>query len=223
MEFASFEFALFLVLTAVLFRICPRRWRAAFILVVSYVFYCTWDASMAVALFAATLLAYAVAIQLEKFRARKIAARLMLAAVSVLVLYLAFFKAKTLLHLGGSPLIPLGISYYTFRLISYIVDVYWGKLEAEHSFITFAAYVAFFPHMIAGPIQRASSFLPQIHQSSEPRVLEGLARMMLGFFKKALIADNLALFVDYGYRHLHSGSSIPSLVSIYVYPDTTLC
>jgi hypothetical protein len=218
MNFASFEFAIFIVITVVLFRICPRRWQAAFILIASYVFYCTWDALMAVALFVATLLAYVVAIQLEKFRGRQTASRLMLAAVSALVLYLAFFKAKTFLRLGGGPLIPLGISYYTFRLISYIVDVYWGKLEAERSFVPFAAYVAFFPHMIAGPIQRASSFLPQIDQPSEPRVLEGLVRMMLGFFKKALIADNLALFVDYGYRHLHSGSAVPNLISIYVYP-----
>ncbi len=218
MQFASFEFALFLVLTVVLFRVCPRRWRTAFILTASYLFYCTWDAWMAVALFGTTLLAYVVGIQLENLRGQESASRLMVGLVISFVLYLAFFKARTFLHVGGGVLIPLGISYYTFRLISYVLDVYWGNLEAERSFVPFAAYVAFFPHMIAGPIQRASSFLPQVHEQSKPRVLEGLARIMLGLFKKALVADNLALLVDYGYQHLHSASAIPNLISCYAYP-----
>jgi D-alanyl-lipoteichoic acid acyltransferase DltB (MBOAT superfamily) len=112
------------------------------------------------------------------------------------------------------------ISYFVFRLISYFLDVYWGKCDPVNEFVPFAAYVAFFPQMIAGPIQRASSFVPQLQSQSagKGRVLEGLVRMALGFAKKSLVADNLGLFVGWAYSHLHSGSAVPSLVALYLYP-----
>lgn len=220
MQFLSIEFVCFLAITATCLRVCPARWRSHLLLVTSYLFYCTWNPRMAVALFLATTLCYFTALRLQALRGRPTASALTCAAVSALVLFLAFFKLRPLLCASCNPIIPLGVSYYTFRLISYLIDVHWGKYEATREFVPFAAYVAFFPQMIAGPIQREASFLPQLDRpgKTESRVVEGLVRMALGFAKKSIVADNLGLFVGWSYGHLHSGSALPSLVALYLFP-----
>ncbi len=219
MQFLSIEYLCFLAVTAIFSRFCPARWRSYSLLVASYLFYCTWSPRMAVALFLATTLCYFTTLRLEALRGRAAASALTCGAVSALVLFLAFFKVRPLVCASCNPLIPLGVSYYTFRLISYLVDVYWGKYDAVHEFVPFAAYVAFFPQLIAGPIQKESSFLPQLHgEVRQFRTVEGLVRMALGFAKKSIVADNLGLFVGWAYGHLHSGSALPSVVALYLYP-----
>ena len=219
MQFLSFQYLCFLAVTAIGYRVCPLRWRSYLLLGTSYLFYCTWSPRMAVVLLLATALCYFTALRLQALRGRSAASALACAGVSALILFLAFFKLRPLLSSSSNLLIPLGVSYYTFRLISYLVDVYWGKYNAVHEFVPFAAYVAFFPQLIAGPIQRESSFLPQLNrQGAESRVLEGLLRMALGFAKKSIVADNLGLFVGWSYGHLHSGSALPSIVALYLFP-----
>jgi alginate O-acetyltransferase complex protein AlgI len=221
MQFASVAFILFVAVTATVFRMCPRSSRGHVLLVSSYVFYCTWDLAMAAILLLITIACYFSALYIETFRGRRTASRLTLAVVSALVLYLVFFKARALVNPGAGLLIPLGLSYYTFRLISYLLDVYWERLPAQRDFVPFAAYVAFFPQMIAGPIQRASSFLPQLedrNNTPDGRILEGVARILLGLFKKGVVADNLALVIDYGYRNPDSGTALPNLLALYLYP-----
>ena len=220
MQFLSIEYLCFLAVTALCCRFCPLRSRSYLLLIASYLFYCSWSPRMAAALLVATVLCYVAALQLEALRGRRLASALTFATVSVLVLFLSFFKLRPLLCASCNPLIPLGVSYYTFRLISYVVDVYWGKYRAVSDFVPFASYVAFFPQLIAGPIQRESSFVPQVTGQSESkgRVLEGLLRMALGFAKKSIVADNLGLFVAWAYSHLHSGSALPSVVALYLYP-----
>src|SRR6185503_14174969 len=91
---------------------------------------------------------------------------------------------------------PLGISFFTFRVMSYCLDVHRGQLKAERSPLHFALYVAFFPQLLSGPIERAGALLPQLRERIEFRygdVTEGLKRIAWGFFKKAVIADRLAL------------------------------
>jgi alginate O-acetyltransferase complex protein AlgI len=221
MQLSSVEFLLFVALSVVAFRLAPRRWRPDVLLVASYIFYCTWNPGMAVALLAITVICYYAALYIESSRGRPLAPRLTLVVVAALILYIVAFKARAMLYPGVSLAIPLGISYYTFRLISYLLDVYWGTVPAERSLVPFAAYVAFFPQMMAGPIERASSFLPQFEAEGNPwrgKTFEGATCILLGFFKKFVVADNLALIVDYGYRHLDSGSSLPNILSFYLYP-----
>jgi alginate O-acetyltransferase complex protein AlgI len=190
-------------------------------LLASYAFYCTWDVRMAAILLVATVFCFAAAIRIQELRGRKAASILTFSTVSAFLLYLMFFKVRPLLGTNASIAIPLGISYYTFRFISYLLDVYWGKYDAERQFVPFAAYVAFFPHMVAGPIQRASSFLPQLSTPDNSRhntVFAAILRILIGFFKKTVVADNIGLFVNYGYQHLHSGFAIPNLAAFYLYP-----
>jgi len=220
MEFVSIGYLCFLAATVICFRISPLHWRVPLLLVSSYAFYFTWNVRMTAALLLVTIVCYFTALQLEAVRGRKTASTLTFLVVSALIAFLAFFKVRPLLCKSCNPLIPLGVSYYTFRLISYLVDVYWGKQRAVREFIPFATYVAFFPQLIAGPIQRESSFLPQLENNgnAKAKILEGSLRMAIGFAKKCIVADNLGLFVGWAYGHLHSGSSLPGLVALYLYP-----
>jgi hypothetical protein len=221
MQLSSVEFLLFVAVSVVVFRAVGRPWRAHVLLVASYGFYCTWDLGMAAVLFVITTGCYFAALYIESARGRPLASRLIVAVVSALILYLVVFKLRAVLAPGASLAIPLGVSYYSFRLISYLLDVHWGTVLAQRSFVPFAAYVAFFPQMMAGPIERASSFLPQLEGGdggAPGRTLEGVTRILLGFFKKFVVADNLALIVDYGYRHIGSGTAVPNALSFYLYP-----
>src|SRR4026207_163949 len=237
MPLASVEFLLFVALSVALFRLAPRRWRPHVLLIASCVCCGTGNPGRAVALLAITVICYYAALYIESSRGRPLAPRLTLVVVAGLIVYIVAFKTRAMLHPGVSIAIPLGVSYYTFRLISYLLDVHWGTVRAERGLVPFAAYVAFFPQMMAGPIERASSFLPQPDtgrgggrgasflpqldtggSAGRGRTFEGVTRILLGFFKKFVVADNLALIVDYGYRHLDSGSSLPSVLAFYLYP-----
>src|SRR4026207_389419 len=164
MPLASVEFLLFVALSVALFRLAPRRWRPHVLLIASYVFYCTWNPGMAVALLALTVIRYYAALYTESSRGRPPAPPPTLPRVVVagLIVYIVAFKTRAMLHPAVSIAIPLGVSYYTFRLISYLLDVHWGTVRAERGLVPFAAYVAFFPQMMAGPIERASAFLPPV-------------------------------------------------------------
>jgi D-alanyl-lipoteichoic acid acyltransferase DltB (MBOAT superfamily) len=101
-------------------------------------------------------------------------------------------------------ILPVGISFYTFQTLSYTIDVYKGVTKAEKHFGIFALYVAFWPQLVAGPIERSNQLLPQLRKSVDfdyERIRSGLFRMLLGFFKKVVIADRIAYYSDYMYLH----------------------
>ena len=98
-------------------------------------------------------------------------------------------------------ILPVGISFYTFQTIGYLIDVWKGKTEAEKSFLRFALFVSFFPQLVAGPIERSSSLLAQLREPAEfdyDRVKDGLLLMLWGYFEKMWIADRAAILVDQG-------------------------
>jgi alginate O-acetyltransferase complex protein AlgI len=221
MQFISLAGMAFIVVTAIVCRLTPVRFKPAVLLVASYVFYCTWDPGMAVALLSTTAICYFAALRIEQLRASKAGSALLATSVSALVLYISFFKLRSVWATGDSVAVPLGISYYTFRLISYVVDVYWGKIEAERDPIRFGAFVAFFPHLVAGPIQRAEQFLPQVRKDRSPweaQVWRGVTRILLGCFKKLAVADPLSTLVNYGVARAEYASSVPSAMVFYLFP-----
>ena len=96
-------------------------------------------------------------------------------------------------------ILPVGISFYTFQSLSYTIDVYRGTLPTFHDPMKFALYIAFFPQLVAGPIVKAAEFLPQLEEERRPsraRIARGLTEMLFGVLKKAVLADNLSVFVD---------------------------
>lgn len=196
------------------------RVRNLLIVVASYVFYGWWDWRFLSLIFISTVLDYAVALGLE--RAEGVRRRKGLLALSLCgnLGILGFFKyydffATSLASLfarAGVPfnpgtlgiILPVGISFYTFQTMSYTFDVYRRRMAATHSFVNFMAYVAFFPQLVAGPIERARHLLPQFGETRTvtlTMIERGAWLILWGMFKKVVLADNLAPLVDMVYAH----------------------
>ena len=217
MSFSGVEFAFFFPLVFLLYWVLPRRapLQNAFLLLASYFFYYSWSPRFLALLVLSTAVDYGVGRALGRWRDAPPRRRLALAASLLFNLgVLAYFKYagffaeslnRLLTTVGlGAPLpvlhllLPLGISFYTFQKLAYIIDVYYERLEPCRSPLQFATFVAFFPQLIAGPIVRGSELLPQL---AEPRRLDaqklgaGVGIFFLGFIKKAYIADYLGQWV----------------------------
>lgn len=221
MDFTRIGFLGFLAAVAVLWRLAPQRWRPALLVVASLVFYCSSNPRKSPIL-AAGIAATFIAAKLIAGQSHPLRKRAMMAVfVAAMVAALTLFKANPRLHvLPAGVLMPLGFSYYTFKLISYVVDVYWVSIPAEPSLLSVSAYVAFFPQIVAGPIQRAGSFLPQVHCPKAPsgaQILFGIQRILLGYFKKFIVADTLGLLVNPIYDAVHTPGT-PLLAAFYLYP-----
>ncbi len=224
MTFISFEFLIFLSIVALVYFALPGRWRWPFLLVASAVFYLYSGVGPFLLLVAAIVLNYGAGLWLARVE-RGRGWILMLSLVFNLGLLLIFkyfnFFNNSLdqlferLHWSYrvhslDVALPLGISFYTFQLIAYLLDVYRRKTPPERHLGLFAASIAFFPKIVAGPIERAEHLLPQLRHPmgfDDPRVVEGLRRILWGVFKKVAIADRLGLYVNtvYGKPDSYSG------------------
>lgn len=233
MLFNSFKFLIFFPLVClVYFLLRSNRSRTPFLLVASYFFYMNWKPVYAVLILASTAITYFGALLMER-GGRK---RLWLSLAIILNLAILFvFKyhnfingaVATLLSAVGLRwpvpdfrlLLPVGISFYTFQALGYLIDVYRGTLRAERNFLTYALFVSFFPQLVAGPIERARNLLPQFHQEhrfSYTEAREGLCQMLWGFFMKLCVADVLSQYVDAVFNNVgqHNGTSM-AIASIF--------
>ena len=203
MTFTSFNFLLLLPLFVALYQVVPRRARTLFLLVVSYACYCAWSWKAAVALAAVTVFTFVAGKFVGDSNSEHSVRFVFPLAIQGLVFYLAIFKIAAVAPVGrfAGYAIPLGLSYYTFKLMSYLIDVHWGKIPASTNLVEFSAAIAFFPQLSAGPIQRPADFLEQV-PPPKTALWKGAARFVWGLAKKVLIADNLAPAVDYVYSHL---------------------
>jgi D-alanyl-lipoteichoic acid acyltransferase DltB (MBOAT superfamily) len=215
---------LFAALALVFYRLCPARYRAVVLLLLSYIFYCTWSLEAAVWLAGVTLLTFfgaRLAANPESLEGEpsKHGKWLFLILAVLLAGYLFFFKLAAIAAVPGVGRIalPLGLSYYTFKLISYVLDCHWGKIEPETRIVSFASYVAFFPQLMGGPIQRAESYLPQL-PPVRLAVAEGLPRIVWGLFKKIAVADQLGLTVNYVYANMRSLHGAQLLAGFLLFP-----
>ncbi len=216
MLFNSFQFLLFFAVVFGLYLVLPHRRQNQMLLVASYVFYGAWDWRFLGLLAASTVADYYFARWIEDLRTPRHRKQLVAASMAVNLLFLGFFKyfnffvdsfADVAGWFGFSPhlpslkiILPVGISFYTFQSMSYVIDVYRKRLTASRRLADFALYVAFFPQLVAGPIERATNLLTQI--TSERRVSSfGLAHggflILWGYFQKVFVADNLALLTDH--------------------------
>ena len=208
MSFVSVAFFAFFALVLLSQLVIPgARGRQIALLIASYVFYGWWDWRFCGLMLLLTAVAYLAGLGM----ARRPGSRGILAvgvAVPLLVLfvfkYMNFFldAFRAAFGLSGGALniiLPVGISFYTFQSLSYTIDVYRGKLPASRDPVKFALYIAFFPQLVAGPIVKASEFLPQLDEARRPtadRVFRGMTEFFFGMLKKAVLADNIAVFAD---------------------------
>lgn len=215
MLFNSMEFLIFFPIVVLIYYIVPRKMKNFWLLVASYYFYMCWNAKYAVLILFSTIITYWGGICMEK-AARPGRKKTVLAlgfllnllvlfyfkysklAVNLLVLLLQ--KVHIQLHVPAFDiLLPVGISFYTFQALGYMMDVYRGEIYAERDFFQYALFVSFFPQLVAGPIERSKNLLKQL---AVPRQFQlgggrdGFLLMLWGFFLKIVLADRIAVFVD---------------------------
>ncbi len=218
MLFNSIDFAIFLPLVFILYWFVvnkPLKLQNLFLVIVSYVFYGWWDYRFLALIALSTFVDYVVAKQLTKQKEGQHKKLLVGVSLAFNLGLLGFFKYYNFfidnwieawqsigvtMHASTLKIIlPVGISFYTFQTLSYTIDVYRKKLKPTNDFIQFAAFVSFFPQLVAGPIERAKNLLPQFNIKrvfSYDVAISGFYLIIWGLFKKVVIADNCAFFVN---------------------------
>lgn len=218
MLFNSSEFLLFLpIVFGLYWFIVQRNLKAQNMLLVlaSYVFYGWWDWRFLGLIAFSTVVDYLVGLQIAEAQEKRAKKQWLAVSLVVNLGLLSFFKysnffidswidawanAGVTMHISSLKVIlPVGISFYTFQTLSYSIDIYRGTLKPTRSFINFAAFVSFFPQLVAGPIERASRLLPQIENRREFKYEEGVAGLRLilwGMFKKVVVADTCAIYAN---------------------------
>ncbi len=239
MNFNSAAFFVFLPAVLVVYSLVFRRehLRDTMLLASSYVFYMSWNWKYAGLIAFSTIIDYLIGIRLEREERHRHRKLLLVASLTVNLGLLAVFKyynffmnlGEDALSLFGSEvsiphhrlLLPVGISFYTFQTLSYTIDLYKREIRHERNLIKFALYVSFFPQLVAGPIVRASHFLPQLQRTPtvhDQRFSGGLYRVFKGLFKKIILADMLALLaVDAVFESPSAFSSLDLLLVLYAY------
>lgn len=229
MLFNSLKFLLFFPIVCILYWVLPPRLRNGLLLIASYYFYMNWEPIYALLIMFSTVTTWGASLMIDKERDDR-RRRLWLGgciAVNIGILFVfKYFNFVTesvfeVLNATGlrlevphfALLLPVGISFYTFQAIGYIIDVSRRTVKPTHNLARYALFVSFFPQLVAGPIERSSNLLPQFgyrHKFNAVESIEGLKLMMLGYFMKLCIADNVSGYVDAVYNNLpyHNGTSV---------------
>lgn len=222
MSFTTLAFAVFLPIVFVLYWFAFGRsykWQNAFLLLAGYVFYGWWDWRFLGLIFLTTFLSWICALARHH---RKLCASISVVvnlAVLCLFKYLDFFGdglSRLMAAFGFALdwftidiLLPVGISFYTFQAIGYSIDVYKKRVAPERNFISFSVFIAFFPQLVAGPIERAADLLPQFNRPRRwdyGEAVLGMRQILWGLFKKCVVADGISFWVTNGYLyHLYDG------------------
>jgi alginate O-acetyltransferase complex protein AlgI len=236
MVFNSIQFVVFFALVYGLYRLLPHRAQNWLLLAASYWFYAAWSWRFLGLLVASTVVDYSVARYLDRQQDPVRRRRVLWISLGFNLGVLGFFKyagffaenMQALLAVFGLSaslpvlhvVLPIGISFYTFMTMSYVIDVYRREIPATRHPLDFAVFVAYFPHLVAGPILRAPALLPQIaspRHITREQLAEGAWLVGRGLFKKIFVADNLGPVVDAIFAHGHTASGAEVLVGIYAF------
>ncbi|MFN3325132.1 MAG: MBOAT family O-acyltransferase [Bryobacteraceae bacterium] len=245
MLFNSLEFVLFLPIVLIVYYRLSHEAQNKFLLVASCIFYASWDWRFLLPLLVSTTIDYWAAERIQQLneleapiaRRRKYLALSVGANLSLLGFfkYFNFFSEslQDLLALLGfqtslwtlQVILPVGISFYTFQAMSYTFDVYRGQMHPTRRFRDFLLAVLYFPHLVAGPIQRANNLLQQVMTPrvvTKQKIIEGVHLIMWGFFKKVFVADNVAPIVDRIFA-LPSPTGFETLIGVYAFAVQIFC
>jgi len=236
--FNSLAYAVFLPVVFVLYWVLPHKFRWPLLLVASYYFYMSWNAAYVVLIGATTLVSYGCALLLEKTnnpgKKKLYVAVALFISLGILFVFKYYNFAAGLLESMHEAvriprldvLLPVGISFYTFQTLSYVIDVYRGQTKAEHNLGVYATFVSFFPQLVAGPIERSNNLLPQI--TSEKRfdyssATYGIRLILWGLYKKMVIADNLAVFVDRVFENVQNYQGYSFVLAAFFFSIQIYC
>lgn len=239
MLFNSLNFIIFFFAVVVLYYMLPKNnWRKALLLGASYYFYACFDLAMSLVLLAETAVSYGYGLFYSKYKSKTI---LSIIIVLLMLPLLCFKYLSFLLGAVGDALslarinvemptlqlvLPIGISFYTFMAIGYVIDVYKKKIVAERNLLDFALFIGFFPQIASGPIGRAGQLIPQL-KVKQPLLYSNItagAKMMLwGYFMKLVVGDRAGIYVDtvFGNYACHNGTSL--LIATFMYTIQIYC
>jgi len=239
MLFNSFSFGLFLIVTFVLYwTIFNRRQRLrnVFLLAASYFFYGCWDWRFLFLIAFITLTDFVCGALLGNTDEKRKRKTLLVSALIINLGVLGFFKYFNffidsfieLMNMMGVAtsvstmdiVLPVGISFFTFQGLSYVLDIYYDRFQPTKDVVAFATFVSFFPQLVAGPIERAKDLLPQFTNIEDRKPFSyddtrrGLFLIVIGLFKKMVIADRLAVYVDSAYNDVGAVNGLPALIAV---------
>jgi alginate O-acetyltransferase complex protein AlgI len=242
MLFNSLDFLLFFPIVIGLYFALPYRFRWMMLLAASYYFYMCWKVEYIVLIIVSTLIDYYASLQMSKLPDKKGRKKFLILSLVSNLGILFFFKYFNFFNdsvqqtfdafniFYDAPvfdvLLPVGISFYTFQTLSYTIDVYKGDTKAEKHLGIFALYVSFWPQLVAGPIERSNRLLPQFYRKNDfdyKRVVEGFRLILWGFFKKVVIADRLAVYVNEVYNHPDMYEGTPVILATYFFAFQIYC
>ena len=218
MIYNSIPFAVFLPIIFILYWICPSKYRYLFLLAASFYFYMYMDPKYIFFLLGTVTVSYLLALALDS--ARDVFRKKLYLFIGILALIgvLALLKySGFIIEIAGLPspaiqfMLPVGISFYIFQTLGYVIDVYRGDVEAEKNFVNYGAFITFFPQLVAGPIERSGNLLKQMkeeHHLNPRECVEGFSRMLWGYFQKVVIADRIAVIVTAVYDDYMSYSGV---------------
>src|ERR1700712_2625170 len=223
MLFNSLSFAYFLPIVFIIYWVLEKqslKYQNIALLIASYYFYSCWDYRFLFLLIFSTLLDYFTGIKMSESKTSGTRKFWFCLSVCINLGFLGIFKyydffalsfADALGHLGLkvqvstlNVILPVGISFYTFHGLSYVIDIYKGKNKPERNFIDYSLFVSFFPLLVAGPIERATHLLPQIKKKRHfnyDQAMDGFYQILWGLFKKIVIADSCALYANDIFDH----------------------
>lgn len=239
MLFNSVSFLIFFPIVVIVYFAIPKKFKNHWLLIASYYFYMSWQPVYALLILFSTVTTFYCAVLIDKAntqRKKKLYLTVNILLNIVILFYFKYFNffVETILAFfpnlsiskNNNLLAVVGISFYTFQSLGYAIDVYKGKVKREHSFLTYALFVSFFPQLVAGPIERSANLLPQLHQTYKfeyNRVTDGLVLMAWGFFKKLVISDGAALIVNTVYNDVTRFTGIQLLMATVLFAFQIYC
>lgn len=242
MTFNSIHFVIFFPIVTLLYFLIPNKFRNIFLLIASYYFYMCWIPKYAVLILFSTIVTYFTAYYIGCNRNSKHGKLLLVLAIIINFAILFVFKyynffIDTLMRITRSfnftidltksnLLLPVGISFYTFQAIGYLIDVYREDVIYEKNFIDYALFVSFFPQLVAGPIERASNLLPQfkeIHVFNYGEAVIGMREALIGMFKKVIIADTIAMYVNGVFNNVNKYNGLSLVFAVFLFSIQIYC
>jgi alginate O-acetyltransferase complex protein AlgI len=241
MLFNSFSFLLFFPTVVFLYFLIPHAYRWVLLLAASAIFYMAFIPSYILILIFTVAITYVLGPLIENHEGRKrrgflVVGILLICSPLFLFKYFNFFNTN-LSQMASffrwnysienlSLVLPIGLSFYTFQSLSYLIEVYRKNHKAEHRFHILALYIMFFPQLVAGPIERPGNLIPQFdikHSFDDQRVIDGLKLMVWGFFKKVVIADKIAIIVEQVYHDPTHHTGIPLIMAAIFFGFQVYC
>ena len=241
MTFNSWEFLIFYPIVAALYFLLPKRMKWPMLLIASYYFYAFYQADLLFLIILTTAVSFFMSHLIE--RTEKTSHKKLYLALTLTVCLGVLFFYKYFNFLGASVsgiislfgkeppsivldlVLPVGISFYTFQTLSYVIDVYRGDIKTEKNFF-YALFVSFFPQLVAGPIERPSNLIPQLKEPHEPtraNFIRGGKQMILGFFKKICVADLVASYVSAVYNSPDDATAPAVIVATLMFAVQIFC